>query len=482
MIVEGYHIPVLLKESVDGLEIKPDGVYVDVTFGGGGHSREILSRLGAEGHLYSFDQDEDAEQNIVSDERFTFVRSNFRYLKNWMRYYGIEEIDGLLADLGVSSHHFDDESRGFSFRFDAPLDMRMNKRSGMTAADIVNNYSEEQLSDIFYIYGELKNARRIASAIVKARAGKRIETTSDLLQVLGINEDNGLWKKDAAKLFQALRIEVNHEMDALKEMLNGARDLICEGGRLSVITYHSLEDRLVKNMMKAGNVEGKVKQDFFGRTESPFRQIGGKVIVPDEEEQVRNPRSRSAKLRIGEKVKEMGKKKDDIELEIQEAVVEEKADQTTSSKADQTTPGPSYSGGEKDALEDVKEQTKKTIQMIKEQAKEEDPKLTPTLTLRTILGGDFLTADMVRRQIWLFLLMVVFTIVYVAFRYQCQQDLIAIDKLEKEVLDAKYKALSCSSTLTEKCRESKVLEALKQNKDSVLHVADQPPYIIYIDE
>ena len=300
---EGYHVPVLLKESVDGLGIKPDGVYVDVTFGGGGHSREILSRLGAEGHLYSFDQDEDAEQNIVSDERFTFVRSNFRYLKNWMRYYGIEEIDGLLADLGVSSHHFDDESRGFSFRFDAPLDMRMNKRSGMTAADIVNNYSEEQLSDIFYIYGELKNARRIASVIVKARAGKRIETTSDLLQVLGINEDNGLWKKDAAKLFQALRIEVNHEMDALKEMLNGARDLICEGGRLSVITYHSLEDRLVKNMMKAGNVEGKVKQDFFGRTESPFRQIGGKVIVPDEEEQVRNPRSRSAKLRIGEKVK-----------------------------------------------------------------------------------------------------------------------------------------------------------------------------------
>ena len=300
---EGYHVPVLLKESVDGREIKPDGVYVDVTFGGGGHSREILSRLGAEGHLYSFDQDEDAEQNIVSDERFTFVRSNFRYLKNWMRYYGVEEIDGLLADLGVSSHHFDDESRGFSFRFDAPLDMRMNKRSGMTAADIVNNYSEEQLSDIFYIYGELKNARRIASAIVKARAGKRIETTSDLLQVLGINEDNGLWKKDAAKLFQALRIEVNHEMDALKEMLNGARDLICEGGRLSVITYHSLEDRLVKNMMKAGNVEGKVKQDFFGRTESPFRQIGGKVIVPDEEEQVRNPRSRSAKLRIGEKVK-----------------------------------------------------------------------------------------------------------------------------------------------------------------------------------
>lgn len=302
---EGYHVPVLLKESVDGLEIKPDGVYVDVTFGGGGHSREILSRLGAEGHLYSFDQDEDAEQNIVSDERFTFVRSNFRYLKNWMRYYGVEEIDGLLADLGVSSHHFDDETRGFSFRFDAPLDMRMNKRSGMTASDIVNNYSEEQLSDIFYIYGELKNARRIAAAIVKARAGKRIETTSELIQLTMDNGkltiEDGKWKKDAAKLFQALRIEVNHEMDALKEMLNGARDLICEGGRLSVITYHSLEDRLVKNMMKAGNVEGKVKQDFFGRTESPFRQIGGKVIVPDEEEQARNPRSRSAKLRIAER-------------------------------------------------------------------------------------------------------------------------------------------------------------------------------------
>ena len=305
MIVEGYHTPVLLKESVDGLEIKPGGVYVDVTFGGGGHSREILSRLGAQGHLYSFDQDEDAEQNIVSDERFTFVRSNFRYLKNWMRYYGVEEIDGLLADLGVSSHHFDDETRGFSFRFDAPLDMRMNKRSGMTAADIVNNYGEEQLSDIFYIYGELKNARRIAAAIVKARAAKRIETTSELIQLTMENGkltiEDGKWKKDAAKLFQALRIEVNHEMDALKEMLNGARDLICEGGRLSVITYHSLEDRLVKNMMKAGNVEGKVKQDFFGRTESPFRQIGGKVIVPDEEEQARNPRSRSAKLRIAER-------------------------------------------------------------------------------------------------------------------------------------------------------------------------------------
>jgi 16S rRNA (cytosine1402-N4)-methyltransferase len=299
---EGYHVPVLLRESVGGLDIKPDGVYVDVTFGGGGHSREILSRLGAKGRLFSFDQDEDAEQNIVNDERFTFVRSNFRYLKNWMRYYGIGEIDGLLADLGVSSHHFDDETRGFSFRFDAPLDMRMNTRAGMTAADVLNNDSEEQLSDIFYIYGELKNARRIAAAIIQARTARRIETTNDLMEATEKCFQREREKKETAKLFQALRIEVNHEMDALKEMLNGARDLIRTGGRLSVITYHSLEDRLVKNMMKAGNVEGKVVQDFFGRIESPFRQIGGKVIVPSEEEQQSNPRSRSAKLRIAERV------------------------------------------------------------------------------------------------------------------------------------------------------------------------------------
>ena len=308
---EGYHVPVLLEESVGGLDIKPDGIYVDVTFGGGGHSREILRHLGPQGRLFGFDQDEDAERNIVDDERFTFVRSNFRYLRNWMRYYGVEQIDGLLADLGVSSHHFDDETRGFSFRFDAPLDMRMNKRSGMTAADILNDYSEEQLADIFYLYGELKNARRIAATIVKARVGKPIVTTNDLLQVLGISDANGQssmvngqWKKDAAKLFQALRIEVYHEMDALKEMLSAARDLLKAGGRLSVITYHSLEDRMVKNMMRAGNLEGKVVQDFFGCTASPFRQIGGKVIVPSDEEQQQNPRSRSAKLRIAEKVKD----------------------------------------------------------------------------------------------------------------------------------------------------------------------------------
>ena len=299
---ETYHVPVLLRESIDGLDIKPDGVYVDVTFGGGGHSREILQRLGEKGHLYSFDQDEDAERNIPDDDRFTFVRSNFRYLRNWMRYYDVESIDGLLADLGVSSHHFDDETRGFSFRFDAPLDMRMNKRAGKTAADILNDYDEEQLADIFYIYGELKNVRKIAAAIVKARAERPIETTGDLMRLAEKLLPREREKKDAAKLFQALRIEVNHEMDALKEMLNGAKEVLREGGRLSVITYHSLEDRIVKNFMRAGNAEGKVKQDFFGRIEAPFRQVGDKVTTPGDEEQQQNPRSRSAKLRIAERI------------------------------------------------------------------------------------------------------------------------------------------------------------------------------------
>ena len=219
-----------------------------------------------------------------------------------MRYYGVQNIDGLLADLGVSSHHFDDETRGFSFRFDAPLDMRMNKRSGLTAAEILNNYDEEQLADIFYIYGELKNARKIAAAVVKARAERPVETTGDLLQTTGKLFMREREKKEIAKLFQALRIEVNREMEALKEMLNGAREILRPGGRLSVITYHSLEDRIVKNIMKAGNSEGKIKKDFFGRSEAPFRQISNKVIVPDKEEQQRNPRSRSAKLRIAEKI------------------------------------------------------------------------------------------------------------------------------------------------------------------------------------
>lgn len=317
---ETYHVPVLLKESVNGLHIKPNGIYVDVTFGGGGHSREILSRLGADGHLFSFDQDADAENNIfedsgdakdcsneqkgkrfVDDSRFTFVRSNFRFLKNWMQYYGIEQIDGLLGDLGVSSHHFDDESRGFSFRFDAPLDMRMNKRAGKTAADIVNEYDEEQLANLFYIYGELKNSRRIASTLTNARRQKPIATTSDFISAVEPLFKREREKKDMAKLFQALRIEVNHEMTALKEMLMAATDVMKPGGRLSIITYHSLEDRIVKNIMKTGNIEGKIEQDFFGHIDSPYKLINNKVIVPSEEEQSQNPRSRSAKLRIAER-------------------------------------------------------------------------------------------------------------------------------------------------------------------------------------
>lgn len=296
-----YHIPVLMKDSVDGLNIGSAGIYVDVTFGGGGHSREILSRLDADGHLYSFDQDADAEKNIINDNRLTFVRSNFRYLKNWMRYYGVDHIDGLLADLGVSSHHFDDESRGFSFRFDAPLDMRMNKRDGTTAADVVNTYDEERLADIFYLYGELKNSRKIAAALVKARAAHKIETTQDFIGTVESLFRREREKKDMAKLFQALRIEVNNEMTALKEMLRSATELLRPGGRLSVITYHSLEDRIVKNVMKTGNPEGKMKQDFFGRIETPFTLINNKVITPDDEELANNPRSRSAKLRIAEK-------------------------------------------------------------------------------------------------------------------------------------------------------------------------------------
>ena len=311
---ESYHKPVLLQESIDGLDIQPDGVYIDVTFGGGGHSREILRRLGANGRLYSFDQDADAERNIVDDDRFTFVRSNFRYIKQWMRYYGEDHIDGLLADLGVSSHHLDDETRGFSFRFDdAPLDMRMNNRGGLTAAEVLNEYTEEQLSDVLYLYGELKNARRLAAAIAKARQTKPIGTTRDLLEALGVKmlaDDyapnaqgpSPNTKKDLARLFQALRIEVNHEMDALRQMLNGATELLRDGGRLSVITYHSLEDRIVKNVMRAGNAEGRVRQDFFGRIESPYHLINNKVIVPSNEETAQNPRSRSAKLRVAEKV------------------------------------------------------------------------------------------------------------------------------------------------------------------------------------
>ena len=296
-----YHVPVLLKESVDGMNICPNGTYVDVTFGGGGHSREILSRLEKDGRLLGFDQDEDAERNIVDDPRFIFVRSNFRYLHNFLRYHDIEKVDAILADLGVSSHHFDDSERGFSFRFDGALDMRMNKRAGLTAADVVNTYAEERLADIFYLYGELKNSRTLASVIVKARANGQIKTIGEFLEIIKPLFGREREKKELAKVFQALRIEVNQEMEALKEMLTAATEALKPGGRLVVITYHSLEDRMVKNIMKTGNVEGKTTQDFFGNLQTPFKLVNNKVIVPDEEEIERNPRSRSAKLRIAEK-------------------------------------------------------------------------------------------------------------------------------------------------------------------------------------
>ena len=300
-VKQTYHIPVLLEESIDGLNLKKGGIYVDVTFGGGGHSKEILRRMDKSCRLYSFDQDEDAERNIVRDDRFTFIRSNFRYLKSFLRYYGVNEVDGILADLGVSSHHFDDSERGFSFRFDGKLDMRMNKRAGTTAADIVNSYDEEKLADIFYLYGELKNSRKLASVIVKRRSVKPFDTIGDFLETVKPLYGKEREKKEMAKVFQALRIEVNQEMEALKEMLYSATEMLKPGGRLSVITYHSLEDRMVKNIMKTGNVEGKMEQDFFGNINTPYKTINNKVIVPDNNEIETNPRSRSAKLRIAEK-------------------------------------------------------------------------------------------------------------------------------------------------------------------------------------
>lgn len=299
-----YHVPVMLRESLEGLDIQQAGVYVDVTFGGGGHSRELLNRLDSEGELYGFDQDADAEKNIPADPRFTFVRSNFRYLYNFMRYHGVAgEVDGLLADLGVSSHHFDDKDRGFSFRFDGALDMRMNTRAGQTAADVVNSYTEEQLADLFYLYGELKMSRKLASLLVRSREVKPVETIGDLLEIVKPFTGRDKEKKFLAQVFQALRIEVNDEMRALREMLKQTLQVLKPGGRLVVITYHSLEDRLVKNFLKTGNFEGKVEQDFFGNVNTPFRLINNKVIVPSDEEIERNPRSRSAKLRIAEKVK-----------------------------------------------------------------------------------------------------------------------------------------------------------------------------------
>ena len=291
-----YHTPVMLTESIDGMKIGKNDICVDVTFGGGGHSREILSRLGAKGHLYSFDQDEDAEKNAPADKRFTFVRGNFRFLYNFLRYHDATEIDALLADLGVSGHHFDDETRGFSFRFDADLDMRMNKRGGETAADLLNNATEEELAKIFKLYGELNCARKLAATIVKRRAEKPFKRVNDLIEAAKPFCPPQREKKELAKVFQALRIEINHEMDALKEMLTQAGEVLKPGGRLVIITYHSLEDRLVKNFMKSGNIEGIIEKDFFGRVTSPFDMQ--KVIIPTDEEQERNPRSRSAKLRI----------------------------------------------------------------------------------------------------------------------------------------------------------------------------------------
>lgn len=295
-----YHIPALLKDTIDSLNINPDGVYVDATFGGGGHAREILNRLGPDGRLIAFDQDEEVIQNIPDDPRIIFVRSNFRYLTNFLKYHQIEKVDGILADLGVSFHHFDDPQRGFSFRFDGELDMRMNQRATGKASDMLEKYSEEQLADVFYYYGELSNARKIAAAIVKARENVKIKTISTLLEILSPFLKKDKQKKETAKVFQAIRIEVNKEMDVLKKFLVQSQYVLNPEGRLVILTYHSLEDRLVKNFFKSGNFEGKVEQDFFGNRLSPFRLVNNKVIVPDEEEIARNPRSRSAKLRIAE--------------------------------------------------------------------------------------------------------------------------------------------------------------------------------------
>lgn len=297
-----YHVPALFAQCMDGLAIKSDGIYIDATFGGGGHSKGILQRLGPHGHLYSFDQDIDALANYIEDDRFTFVRGNFRYMRNFMRYYKVKEVDGVLADLGVSSHHFDEADRGFSFRFDAPLDMRMNQKGSVpTAAELLNNASEEEIAQLFYRYGELKNSRKLASLIISRRKQTPLHTINDLLETVKPCLGRDQEKKDLAKIFQSLRIQVNNEMEALEAMLEQALQLLKPGGRLAVISYHSLEDRLVKNFIRSGNMDGKVESDFYGNRNTPFRAVNNKVIVPDEEECNSNPRARSAKLRIAEK-------------------------------------------------------------------------------------------------------------------------------------------------------------------------------------
>jgi 16S rRNA (cytosine1402-N4)-methyltransferase len=295
-----YHTPALLNETIEGLNIKPDGVYVDVTFGGGGHSKEILARLNQNGKLLGFDQDEDAQKNVIDDPRFIFVRSNFQYLKNFLRYHNIEKVDGILADLGVSSHHFDEADRGFSFRFDGVLDMRMNSKSPLTAAVLLNTYSEEQLADVFYLYGELHNSRKIAKTIVNARGKEPFNRIFPFIEVLKPFFGREKEKKDMARVFQALRIEVNKEMDVLKSLLDQSLEVLNPEGRLVVLTYHSLEDRLVKNFIRTGNFEGKLEKDFYGNILSPLKAINSKVIIAGDEEISRNPRARSAKLRIAE--------------------------------------------------------------------------------------------------------------------------------------------------------------------------------------
>lgn len=300
---EVYHIPALLSETIEALQVRPDGVYVDATFGGGGHSMAIMERLSLSGHLYSFDQDDEAVSRAPKDERFTIVYSNFRFLRNFMRYYGVESVDGVLGDLGVSFHHFDAAERGFSFRQDAPLDMRMNRHGARTAADLLDTLSEEELANVLYLYGELKQSRRMASAIVKSReAGKPVHTTGELLELIKPMINPRQEKKELAMVFQALRIAVNGELTALEEFLMQACELLKPGGRLAIITYHSLEDRLVKNFMRSGNIRGEVEKDFFGRSASPLKMLGSKPIVPSAEEVERNPRSRSAKLRVAVKL------------------------------------------------------------------------------------------------------------------------------------------------------------------------------------
>lgn len=301
MSTTSYHIPALLTETINGLNIKEDGVYVDVTFGGGGHSRAILDKLGPKGRLLGMDQDLDAWGNRLDDSRFTFVHSNFSFLKNFVRYYGIDGVDGLLADLGVSFHHFDASERGFSFRHDSALDMRMNTKSKLDARTVLATYSEEELASVLYLYGELKQSRRMASAIVKARQAGEISTTGQLVEIIAPYIKRSQEKKELAQVFQALRIEVNHEIDALKRLLEQSLEVLKPGGRLVVITYHSLEDRLVKNFMRSGNLEGKIEKDFYGRVSTPWKLINNKVIIASDEEVERNPRSRSAKLRIAEK-------------------------------------------------------------------------------------------------------------------------------------------------------------------------------------